>query len=281
LGVYVREIGKYRLLSREEELDLAFRVRDDQDEEAANRLVTANLRLVVKIARDFHRHWKRSLLDLIQEGNLGLIQAVKKFDPNRGVKFSYYASFWIKAYMMKFMMDNWRLVKVGTTQRQRKLFFNLSKEKEKLRAEGFVPEAKLVAERLDVEERDVTEMAQRMEGGEISLHAPLRDDGEDVYEFFLKDAGAGAEDRLSEEQRRQVFVKKLAEFRDRLTPREADIFENRIMGDNPPILQALGDKYNISRERVRQIQMGIIRDVEEWSKNEIPNFEEEYADFVQ
>ena len=128
LQMYLHEIKRYNLLTREEEIELAKKVRDQKDEKAAYRLVTSNLRLVVKIAMDFHRYWTKNLLDLIQEGNLGLLQAVRKFDPYRGIKFSYYASFWIKAYMLKFVMDNWKLVKIGTTQSQRKLFFNLAKE---------------------------------------------------------------------------------------------------------------------------------------------------------
>ncbi len=134
--LYLDEIKRYPLLSREDEMDLAIRYREKGDIEAAYKLITANLRLVVKIAMDFQRYWMQNLMDLIQEGNVGLMQAVKKFDPYRGYKFSYYASFWIKAYIIKFIMDNWKLVKIGTTQAQRKLFFNLRKEKERLEAQG-------------------------------------------------------------------------------------------------------------------------------------------------
>lgn len=137
LQLYLLEIKRYKLLTKEEEVELAVKVREQNDPDAAYRLVTSNLRLVVKIAMDFHRYWTKSLLDLIQEGNVGLLQAVKKFDPYRGIKFSYYSSFWIKAYMLKFIMENWKLVKIGTTQTQRKLFFNLAKERDKLLAQGF------------------------------------------------------------------------------------------------------------------------------------------------
>jgi len=145
LQMYLLEVKRFNLLTREDETQLAIRVRDQNDEKAAYKLVTSNLRLVIKIAMDFHRYWTKNLLDLIQEGNLGLLQAVRKFDPYRGIKFSYYASFWIKAYMLKFIMDNWKLVKIGTTQSQRKLFFNLAKERDKLIAEGFRPEPRLLA----------------------------------------------------------------------------------------------------------------------------------------
>ncbi len=150
LQAYLSEISRYKLLTREQEIEYGKRVQEDDDPEAAYILVTANLRLVVKIALEFQRVWMQNLLDLIQEGNIGLMQAVKKFDPYKNVKFSYYASFWIKAYILKFIMDNWRLVKIGTTQAQRKLFFKLKKEKQKLIDEGFDPRPKLLAERLGV-----------------------------------------------------------------------------------------------------------------------------------
>ena len=136
LQSYLAEINRYRLLTREEEVDLGTRIREENDSDAAYIMVTSNLRLVVKIALDFQRIWMQNLLDLIQEGNIGLVKAVKKFDPYKKVKFSYYASFWIKAYILKFIMDNWRLVKIGTTQGQRKLFFRLKKEKQKTHRRG-------------------------------------------------------------------------------------------------------------------------------------------------
>jgi RNA polymerase sigma-32 factor len=279
LQIYLLQIKQYRLLSRDEEVELAQRVRDLNDEEAVNRLITSNLRLVVKIAMDHQRYWSKNLLDLIQEGNLGLLQAARKFDPSRGVKFSYYASFWIKAYMLKFLMDNSKLVKIGTTQRQRKLFFNLAKEKARLMAEGFAPEPKLVAERLDVREDEVIEMTQRLEGGELSLDTPLGEDSGETYGAFLKDSTVAIEEQLSREEQRVIFVQNLREFRKGLSKREADIFDNRIMAEDPTILKQLGDKYHISKERVRQIQQRIIENLTEWSKEQISNFEEEYTDF--
>lgn len=280
LQIYLQQIRHYKLLTREEEVELARRVYENNDEEAVNQLVTSNLRLVAKIAMDFRRYWAKNVLDLIQEGNLGLLQAARKFDPNRGVKFSYYASFWIKAYMWKFIMDNWKLVKVGTTQSQRKLFFNLARERNRLEAFGFVPEPKLVAKRLDVKEEDVIEMIQRLEGSELSLSTPMGEDSRETYEAFLKDPTVPIDDRLSEKQRQLIFVDKLKEFRKRLTKREADIFDKRIMAEEPLILQELGDMYHISRERVRQIQKRIIKNIRRWSDEEIPNFEDDYEDSV-
>jgi RNA polymerase sigma-32 factor len=279
LQIYLLQIKQYRLLSRDEEVELAQRVREHNDEEAVNSLITSNLRLVVKIALDHQRYWSKNLLDLIQEGNLGLLQAARKFDPSRGVKFSYYASFWIKAYILKFVMGNSKLVKIGTTQRQRKLFFNLAREKARLMAEGFSPEPKLVAERLDVREDDVIEMTQRLEGGELSLDAPLGEDSGETYGAFLKDSTVAIDEQLSREEQRQILGQNLREFRKGLSKREADIFDKRIMAEDPAILKELGDKYHISKERVRQIQQKIIENLTEWSKEQISNFEEEYTDF--
>ena len=281
LQMYLMEIKNYTLLTREEEVELAIRVRDKNDKEAAYKLVTSNLRLVVKIAMDFHRYWTKSLLDLIQEGNVGLLQAVRKFDPYRGIKFSYYASFWIKAYMLKFIMENWKLVKIGTTQTQRKLFFNLAKERDKLIAQGFTPETKLLAERLDVKEKEVEEMSQRLGGGELSLSAPVGDDGKEVYGSFLPDKQTAVDDALSEKESREMLQEKLKEYRGQIEGKELDIYDNRIMAENPLTLQELGDKYQISRERVRQIQERIIKNIRKWLIEEIPDFEENFSNFMK
>lgn len=281
LQMYLSEIKRYRLLTREEEMELAIRVKEKRDQKAAYKLVTSNLRLVVKIAMDFHRYWTKNLLDLIQEGNVGLLQAVGKFDPYRGIKFSYYASFWIKAYMLKFIMDNWKLVKIGTTQSQRKLFFNLAKERDKLISQGFDPEPRLLAQRLDVKEEEVVEMSQRLGGWEVSLSSPVGEDSREAFGAFLPDPGRDIDEQLSESESRKILVEKLQEFRRTLKGKEAEIFDNRIMSEKPLTLQELGDKYSISRERVRQIQEKIIRNIKKWLKEEIPNFEELYSDFLK
>jgi RNA polymerase sigma-32 factor len=281
LQAYLFEVKKFNLLTREREIELATRVREEKDEKAAYTLITSNLRLVVKIAMDFHRFWTKNLLDLIQEGNLGLLQAVRKFDPYRGIKFSYYASFWIKAYMLKFIMDNWKLVKIGTTQSQRKLFFNLAKERDKLIAEGFSPEPRLLAERLDVKEEEVVEMSQRLGGWEVSLSAPVGDDSKEAFEAFLPDPDSDFEQQLSDAEGRTLLMEKLEEFRRGLSGKEADIFDNRILSENPHTLQELGDKYHISRERVRQIQGKLVKNIKKWLKENISDFEENYSDFVK
>jgi len=281
LQMYLMEIKNFTLLTREEEIDLSIRVREKKDQKAAYILVTSNLRLVVKIAMDFHRYWTKSLLDLIQEGNVGLLQAVRKFDPYRGIKFSYYASFWIKAYMLKFIMENWKLVKIGTTQTQRKLFFNLAKERDKLISQGFDPEPRLLADRLDVKEKEVEEMSQRLGGGEVSINAPVGSDGKEVYGSFLPDSSTAVDEQLFEKQNREVLLSKLEEYKSKLSGKELDIFEHRIMAEHPVTLQELGEKYHISRERVRQIQERIVKNIKKWLTEQIPDFEENYSNFIK
>jgi len=269
---YLSEISKYRLLTREEERDYGIRVKEQADKDAAYVLVTANLRLVVKIALEFQRVWMQNLLDLIQEGNIGLMQAVKKFDPYKNVKFSYYASFWIKAYILKFIMDNWRLVKIGTTQGQRKLFFKLKKEKQRLIEQGFDPKPKLLSERLGVSEREIVDMDQRLDSWDVSLDAPLKNDSETERIEFLSTENESVEEQVSKKEIELLLHNKIAEFRKKMSPREIEIFELRIFSDNPVTLQEIGDRYGISRERVRQIEKNIIRKMREFFKREIPDF---------
>jgi len=269
---YLTEISNYKLLTREQERELGIRVMEYGDKDAAYRLVTSNLRLVVKIALEFQRVWMQNLLDLIQEGNIGLMQAVKKFDPYKNVKFSYYSSFWIKAYILKFIMDNWRLVKIGTTQGQRKLFFKLKKEKQKLVDMGFEPRPKLLSERLGVSEREIVDMDQRLDGWDVSLDAPLKDDSDTERIEFLSTSTDSIEDQVSKKEIEVLLHNKIAEFRKKMTPREIEIFDLRIFSDNPVTLQEIGDRYGISRERVRQVEKNIIKKMSEFFKKEIPDF---------
>jgi RNA polymerase sigma-32 factor len=269
---YLSEISRYRLLTREEERSLGIRVMEQGDKDAAYVLVTANLRLVVKIALEFQRVWMQNLLDLIQEGNIGLMQAVKKFDPYKNVKFSYYASFWIKAYILKFIMDNWRLVKIGTTQGQRKLFFKLKKEKQRLIEQGFDPKPKLLSERLGVSEREIVDMDQRLDSWDVSLDAPVKNDSETERIEFISTESESVEEQVSKKEIELLLHNKIGEFRKKMSPREIEIFELRIFSDNPVTLQEIGDRYGISRERVRQIEKNIIRKIREYFKSEIPDF---------
>ncbi len=270
---YLSEISQYRLLTREEEVELGKRVQEDQDMEAAYQLVTSNLRLVVKIALEFQRVWMQNLLDLIQEGNIGLMQAVKKFDPYKNVKFSYYASFWIKAYILKFIMDNWRLVKIGTTQGQRKLFFKLKKEKQHLIEQGFDPKPKLLSQRLGVSEREIIDMDQRLDGWDVSLDSPVKEGSDTGRIEFVSEGSASAEDRVAKKEIETLLHNKVTEFRKQMTDRELEIFDLRIFSDTPVTLQEIGDRYGISRERVRQIEKNVIKKMRDFFKNEIPDFE--------
>ena len=270
---YLAEISNYKLLTRDQERELGIRIQEHGDEESAYIMVTSNLRLVVKIALEFQRIWMQNLLDLIQEGNIGLMQAVRKFDPYKNVKFSYYASFWIKAYILKFIMDNWRLVKIGTTQGQRKLFFKLKKEKQKLIEEGFDPKPKLLSERLGVSEREIVDMDQRLDSWDISLDAPLKDDTDTERIEILKTPSDSVEEQVAKKEIESLLHNKIARFRKKLTKRELEIFDLRIFSDSPVTLQEIGDRYGISRERVRQVEKNVIKKIKEYFKRELPDFE--------
>ncbi len=256
---YLNEITRYRLLTREEEIELGRRIQEDGDQEAAYIMTTSNLRLVVKIALEFQRIWMQNLLDLIQEGNIGLVQAVKKFDPYKNVKFSYYASFWIKAYILKFIMDNWRMVKIGTTQGQRKLFFRLKKEKQQLIEQGFDPKPKLLSERLGVSEKEVVDMDQRLANWDLSLDEPLKNDSNTERIEFINMESDSSEDRMAKKEIEDILHTKVKKFKRTLNDRELEIFEQRIFSDSPLTLQEIGETYNISRERVRQIENNILK----------------------
>jgi RNA polymerase sigma-32 factor len=248
-------------------------VREHGDKEAAYILATSNLRLVVKIALEFQRIWMQNLLDLIQEGNIGLMQAVRKFDPYKNVKFSYYSSFWIKAYILKFIMDNWRLVKIGTTQGQRKLFFKLKKEKQRLIDEGFDPKPKLLSQTLGVSEREIVDMEQRLNGWDVSLDAPLKDDSDTERIEFLSTEAESTEEKVAKKEIEELLHNKIEMFKKKMNKRELEIFNVRIFSDDPATLQEIGDRYGISRERVRQIEKSLIKKLREFFKREIPDFD--------
>jgi len=275
LQAYMAEVQRHPLLSREEELELSRHYRDTGDVRTAYRLVASNLRLVVKLAHEYHRN-PLSLLDLIQEGNIGLMQAVKKYDPERGVKLSSYAAWWIRAYILRYIMDNWKMVKLGTTEAQRKLFFKLRQEQEKLVAQGFEPNPKLLAERLNVTEQDVVEMDQRLGHDEVSIDAPLGGDDDSRAtraDRYLPSGAVPADERLGSEQLKALFREKLAEFSRTLEGKERFIFEQRLVSDEPLTLQDIGDKYGVSRERARQIEAALINRMREFMREHIPDFD--------
>lgn len=271
---YLVEIRRYKLLTKEEEHQLALTYRENKDPDAAYKLITSNLRLVVKIALEFHRAWVMNLLDLIQEGNIGLMQAVKKFDPYKGVRLSSYSSFWIRAYILRFILDNWRLVKIGTTQAQRRLFFNLQKEKAKLEALGYSAEPKKLAEAMGVKEKEVIQMDQRMSSWEASLDAPMRDDAERSLMDFLPGNKELIDGKLEDNEIKSILYEKLKDFKKTLKDKELDIYQNRLLAENPATLQEIGDKYGITRERTRQIEERLLRKIKDFLKEEIPGIED-------
>jgi RNA polymerase sigma-32 factor len=273
LQAYMAEVTRHPLLTREEEHSLAKHYQQTGDVQAAYRLVASNLRLVVKLAHEYHRN-PMALLDLIQEGNIGLMQAVRKYDPDRGVKLSSYAAWWIRAYILRYIMDNWKMVKLGTTEAQRKLFFKLRQEQERLVTQGFEPNPKLLAERLNVTEQDVVEMDQRLGHDELSIDAPIGDDPRNTRaDRFLPSTATGAEERLGNEQLKELFRGKLAEFAKSLEGKERFIFENRLIAHEPLTLQDIGDKYGVSRERARQIEAALINRMREYMREQIPDFD--------
>ena len=270
---YLNEISRHRLLTREEEIELGKRIQEDEDQDAAYIMTTSNLRLVVKIALDFQRIWMQNLLDLIQEGNIGLVRAVKKFNPYKNVKFSYYSSFWIKAYILKFIMDNWRMVKIGTTQGQRKLFFRLKKEKQRLIEQGFDPKPKLLSEQLGVSEKEVIDMDQRLANWDLSLDEPLKNDSNTERIEFINVEAETSEDMVAQKEIEDILHTKVEEFKKNLNDRELDIFDRRIFSDSPETLQQIGEIYSISRERVRQIENNILKKMKAYFKKDMPDFD--------
>jgi RNA polymerase sigma-32 factor len=268
---YLQEISRYELLSREETDRLAIRFQETGNPDVAYRLVSANLRLVVKFAMDFQKHWMQNFMDLIQEGNVGLVQAAKKFDPYRGVKFSYYAAYWIRAYILKFMMDNWRLVKIGTTQGQRKIFFSLNKERKLLEAQGFDAEPKLLAQRIHVKERELVEMSQRMEGSDISLESPVHSDSDEEQKSFIPANGPGIESMVAGRELKLMLNDLLHTLKGKLNNKQKMILEKRLLTDEPLTLQNIADRFDISRERVRQIESNLLKKMRIFFETEMPD----------
>ncbi len=254
LDSYLAEIRHIPTLSREEEKALAIRFKEQGDKLAGYKLVMANLRLVVMVAKEYQRNF-RNILDLVQEGNIGLLEAVKKYDPYRGIRFPSYAVYWVRAYMLRYLINNLRLVKIGTTQAQRKLFFNLRKEQEKLEREGFLPEAKLLAERLDVKESEVIEMQQRLALPDMSVDAPLggAEDSQDMH-GLLPDEAETAEDMLVRQQFDASVRSVIEELKDSLDEKEQAIIDQRLLAEDPCTLQHIAEQFDLSRERIRQIE---------------------------
>ena len=272
LSRYLAEVRRYPFLSKEEELQLFHEYQILGTREAAVKLILANLRVCVAIASEYGLAGIDQM-DLIQEGNVGLLQAMKKFDPTKNVRFYAYAAWWVRAYILRYLLNNFRLVRIGTTQEQRRLFYNLRREKANLERQGYVPDPKLLADRLNVRERDVVEMDQRLGNWELSLDQPMTEDGEGTFHDLLPSPQAPIDDQLADTQLRVLFRQKLAEFAHTLTEREEDILRNRLLSETPVTLEDLGKKYRITKERTRQLEAKIIKKLRELMKKDIQDFE--------
>lgn len=271
LKKYLSEVSKHPVLTRDEELEISTKVFKDKDRAAAQKLAISNLRLVVKIALEYYNTYL-NILDLIQEGNVGLLHAVKKYNPYKGTKFSTYASFWIRAYILKYIMDSWSLVKVGTTQGQRKLFYRLNKEKRRLEALGLYPSPKLLASTLDVKEEEVEDMEKRLAYTDISLETPVHDESDDTIMDMMK-SGENVEEVVAEKEKSNILAKKVGEFKKILNEKELYIFEHRIMAEESSTLQEIGAQFSISRERVRQIENRVLKKFKERFKGEMDDLD--------
>jgi RNA polymerase sigma-32 factor len=273
LSLYLAEAAKHALLSRDEERDLATRVQEQNDPEAAERLVLANLRLVVKIAKDYRRVWT-NLLDLIQEGNVGLLQAVKRYDPTRGVKLSSYAAYWIRAYILKYLIDNIRMVRVGSSRAERKLFFQLNRARRELESAGFAAEPKLLAEKLEVDEADVIDLEHRLAQADVSLDAPVRaDSGSSSLGEMLASESPSVERTVADQELQDSFRAQVERFARDLDERERVILRERVLAEDRRTLREIGEDFGLTRERVRQIEAALVGRLRDYLKENLVDFE--------
>ena len=262
LVMYLHEIRKYPVLSREEELQLAQKFIQTKDPEIGQTLVKSNLRFVVKIAAEYSRFGAR-MIDLVQEGNVGLMHAVREFNPYKGTRLITYAVWWIRGYIQEYLMRQYSLVRIGTTQNQRKLFYQLQKQKDALDAMGEGPNLALLSQRLGIPEDEITSMAQRLSGRDVSLDRPVDDDSSNSFHDFQK----GNKDdvpvdvRLANEEQLSILRDKIEEIRPELSEREKIILDERILNDEPLTLQEIGEKHGITREAVRQMEARLMKKI--------------------
>jgi RNA polymerase sigma-32 factor len=268
ISAYLNEVQRHRPMSRETEHDIAVEYCATRDPRLSAQLVTANLRLVVKIARQY-RGVHSNLADLVQEGNIGLVQAVHRYDPNRGVKLSTYAAWWIRAYILQFVMSNYRLVRMGTTQAQRKLFFNLRKERAKLERQGIEVQPRQLAAALDVTEAEVIEMERRLDASETSIDAPKRG----KYKNRPRDVVATAAWRpdlvVEKGEFNAILVDKLHDFGATLGHRDGEIFRSRLFNEEPAQLVQIAEQFGVSRERIRQLEDRLKQRLREYLEEEL------------
>jgi RNA polymerase sigma-32 factor len=264
LRLYMQEVQAYPLVSAEEERELARRFHEERDVEAAKVLVAAHLRLVVKIALEYRSAFQ-NVLDLIQEGNVGLLQAVRHFDPDKGARLAHYASWWIRSYILKFILDNFRLIKIGTTKAQRKLFYNLMREKEKIESMGYYATPVELARRLHVPEAQVEEMEQRLSTPELALQAPVGSgEGSAILQDFLPVDEVPPDEQVAAGETQDLLKQKFEEFALSLNPRDRKILQERLLSELPKTLQEIAEEYGITKERVRQLEARIIERLKEF-----------------
>lgn len=267
---YLWEISKFEPLSAEDEKRLATLYREHGDQKAAYRLVTANLRLVVKTAMIYHRVYS-NVMDLIQEGNIGLIEAVKRFDPNRGARLPTYATWWIKAYIIKFILDNFRIVRVGTTNERRRLLFNLRKEKERLRLQGIEPTSALIAARLNVSQEEVEAVGPNIESTDLSLDSYVDDDESIQYVDTLQAAEEMIDDQLARGELKELFNQKFREFAETLSERERVILEQRLIAEEPRTLQEIAEQFGVTREAIRLNEKALVAKIKSYMSEALRN----------
>lgn len=270
LQSYINKVKLYPELTSEEEFALAVKYRNEGDSEAAYKLVTANLMLVVKIAMKFKREFQ-NLLDLVQEGNVGLMQAVKKFDPIRGVRLPAYASWWIRAYILKYILDNWRLVKVGTTNVRRKLLYNLQKEKDKLLTAGFSPTPKLLAAHFDVSPEEIIDVDMSLGASDVSLDAPIGEGSNSTLQDILDDNGVSVEEEVLRKHLYADLRESISSFQVSLKESDKDILQNRIMAVKPDTLQDIADRFGVTKEAIRQAEKRLLDRLKDFIKNKYPD----------
>jgi RNA polymerase sigma-32 factor len=267
---YLQQVLRYPRLTREEEQELAMQYQKRGDPEAVYRLVTGNLRLVVTIAFEYRRAFL-NLMDLVQEGNIGLMQAVKKYDPLRGVPFSSYAAWWIRAYILKHLLDHWSIVKVGTTNARRRLFFNLKKEKDRLEREGIQAGPRLLAQAFETTEQDVIDVSHALSARDLSLDAPVAPDSDKrVWETLPMDQPP-LEETVAQQELRDILREKLDAFASQLSDKERFAFERRLVAEEPITLQQIGDHFGITREAARLIEKKVIEKARDYLRSELPD----------
>jgi len=269
LARYLREIARYEILTREQMEKLALRFHNDSDQQAGCKLICANLRLVVKMAMDYQKYSLNNLLDLIQEGNVGLVLAIKKFEPFRGVKFSYYATFWIRAYMLRYIMENWRLVKLGTSQTQRKLFFNLNKEKARLESRGISAESKVLADRLNSSEADIIEMDRRINYPDTSLDCPVQQGSKVTPKDLIMQHGPTVEEIAADREIKEKMHAILKRQRKNFNEKEKVILSERMMSVKSRTLKSIAEQFDVSRERIRQIEKKLTKKIRKLLEQEL------------